>query len=179
MVRAFLALGLSPEIRHHLSMAQETIRACKARCTFVDPENIHITIKFLGNVEPAQLKDVANKVRSVTFSPFQITTGTITVNNPKRPNTVWCTIDDAGEGERLLYRIEDALSPLGFEHETRRFSPHATIARVKTPDPSLFSALNSLKDKSYGSCAVEGIRLVKSTLLPIGPVYEDLLEVKW
>lgn len=179
MVRAFLALELSPEIRDNLSLAQETIRGCKAHCTFVDPKNIHITIKFLGEVDQEKLQNVMEAVRSVTFSPFPIKAGTVTVNNPKRPHTVWCAIDDGGHGERLFHRLENALVPLGFERETRRFTPHATVARVKTPDPSLFSALKSLKDTTYGSCLIGGIKLKKSTLLPQGPVYDDLLEVKW
>lgn len=179
MVRAFLALELSKDIRDQLTIAQETIRGCKAHLTFVDPKNIHITIKFLGELEQEKLKKVMDAVRSVTFSSFPIKAGTVTVNNPKRPHTIWSAIDDAGLGERLFYLIEDALAPLGFKQEIRRFTPHATIARVKSPDPSLFTALNSLKDKSYGSCAICGIKLKKSTLLPQGPVYEDLLEVKW
>ena len=179
MVRAFVALELSQEIRDHLSIAQETIRDCKAHLTFVDPKNIHITLKFLGEVEQEKLNKVIDAIRGVTFSSFPIKAGTVTVNNPKRPHTVWCAIDDAGIGERLFYLIEDALAPLGFERETRRFTPHATLARVKLPHPSLFSALYCLKDKSYGSCTICGIKLKKSTLLPQGPVYEDLLEVKW
>ncbi len=179
MVRTFIALELSQEIRDQLSGAQERSAAAKSHLTFVDPKNIHITIKFLGEVEQEKLKNVMDAIRSVTFTPFPITAGTVTVNNPKHPHTVWCAIDDAGEGERLFHSIEDALAPLGFERETRRFTPHATIARVKSPDPSLFTVLNSMKDKTYGNCQIHGIKLKKSTLLPQGPVYEDLLEVKW
>jgi len=179
MVRTFVALELSKDIQDQLAFAQETIRGCKARLTFVDPKNIHITAKFLGEVDEKTLQKVMDALRSVTFSSFPVTAGTVTVNNPKRPHTVWCAIDDAGKGERLFNLVEDALVPLGFERETRRFTPHATLARVKSPHPSLFSTLDSLKDKSYGSCTICGITLKKSTLLPQGPVYEDLLEVKW
>jgi 2'-5' RNA ligase len=179
MVRTFVALELSKDIQDQLAFAQETIRGCKARLTFVDPKNIHITAKFLGEVDEKTLQKVMNALRSVTFSSFPVTAGTVTVNNPKRPHTVWCAIDDTGQGERLFNLIEDVFVPLGFERDTRRFTPHATLARVKSPHPSLFSALDSLKDKSFGSCTICGITLKKSTLLPQGPVYEDLLEVKW
>jgi RNA 2',3'-cyclic 3'-phosphodiesterase len=179
MVRTFVALELSKDIQDQLAFAQETIRGCKARLTFVDPKNIHITAKFLGEVDEKTLQKVMDALRSVTFSSFPVTAGTVTVNNPKRPQTVWCVIDDTGKGERLFHLIEDALVPLGFERETRRFTPHATLARVKSPHPSLFSTLDHLKDKSYGGCMISGITLKKSTLLPQGPVYEDLLEVKW
>ena len=179
MVRTFVALELSKDIQDQLAFAQETIRGCKARLTFVDPKNIHITAKFLGEVDEKTLQKVMDALRSVTFSSFPVTAGTVTVNNPKRPHTVWCAIDDTGQGERLFNLIEDVFVPLGFERDTRRFTPHATLARVKSPHPSLFSALDSLKDKSFGSCTICGITLKKSTLLPQGPVYEDLLEVKW
>jgi 2'-5' RNA ligase len=80
---------------------------------------------------------------------------------------------------RLFILIEDSLAPLGFDRESRRFTPHATLARVKSMDPSLFLAINNLKEKSWGNCIISGIKLKKSTLLPEGPVYEDLFEVKW
>jgi 2'-5' RNA ligase len=179
MVRTFVALELSKDIQDQLALAQETIRGCRARLTFVDPENIHITVKFLGEVDEKRLPGVIDALRSFAFRSFPIKAGLVTVNNPKRPHTIWCSIDDSGQGEQLFHLIEDELLPLGFERETRRFTPHATLARVKSPHPSLFSTLDGLKDKSYGRCTICGVKLKKSTLLPQGPVYEDLLEVKW
>jgi 2'-5' RNA ligase len=179
MTRAFIALELSDNIKDRLTSAQQTLLGCKARLTFVDPKIIHITVKFLGEVDDKKLKNVIDALISIPFSPFSITSGKVTVNNKKSPHTVWCTIDDAGEGERLFVLIEDALAPLGFARQTRRFTAHATIARVKSMDPSLFSALEILDGNSYGSCRIRGMKLKKSTLMPKGPVYEDLLEVKW
>jgi RNA 2',3'-cyclic 3'-phosphodiesterase len=179
MVRTFVALELSKDIRDQLASAQDTIRGCKARLTFVDPENIHITLKFLGEVDEKRLQNVMNALRSITFSPFTVKAGAVTVNSPKNPRTVWCAIDDSGKGDQILSRIESALGPLGFESEKRRFTPHATLARVKSSDPSLLSALNNLKTETYGSCTISGLTLKKSLLLPHGPVYEDLMEVKW
>jgi len=179
MVRAFVALELSDEIKDRLREAQETLCGCFARFTFVEPNIIHITVKFLGEVDMRTLPKVMEALRAITFTPFRITAGTVTVNNPNRPHTVWCAINDAGQGEQIFLLIEDALAPYGFERETRRFTPHATIARVKSPDPSLFSALRLLNGKMYGSCTISGLKLKKSTLTPQGPIYEDLLEVKW
>lgn len=179
MTRAFIALELSNDIKDRLTSAQQTLRGCKARLTFVDPKIIHITVKFLGEVDDKNLKKVIDALTSIPFSPFSLTVGKITVNNKNHPHTVWCTIDDDGEGERLFTLIEDALVPLGFARETRRFTAHATIARVKSSDPSLFTALDILDGNSYGSCRISGMKLKKSTLMPQGPVYEDLLEVKW
>jgi RNA 2',3'-cyclic 3'-phosphodiesterase len=179
MVRTFVALELSGEIREQLKEAQQVLRGCSARLTFVDPALIHITAKFLGEVDEKRLAQVQEALKTIRFAPFPVTAGCVTVNNLKRPHTVWCAIDDAGNGEQLLALIESALAPLGFAREERRFTPHATVARVKDPDPSLFAALRQLAGKTYGGCTVTGLKLKKSTLTPRGPLYEDLLEVKW
>jgi len=179
MVRTFVALELSGEIRERLEEAQQVLRSCSARLTFVDPDLIHITMKFLGEVDEKNLVRVQDALKTITFRPFSVLAGNVTVNNPKRPHTIWCAIDDGGNGEPLLNLIETALVPLGFAQEARRFTAHATIARVKSPDPSLFTILGQLKGRNYGNCIISGMKLKKSTLTPRGPVYEDLLEVKW
>ena len=179
MVRAFLALELSAEIRERMKVAQDALRTCPARMTFVEPANIHITVKFLGDVDDRILPRVMAAIRSIPFAPFPVSVGSVTVNNPKRPFTVWCPVSDRGKGDELFRLIEDALAPLGFARETRRFTAHATLARIKDPDPSLFTMLGTLKGKTYGDCMISGIKLKKSTLTPRGPVYEDLLEVTW
>jgi len=179
MARTFVALELSKAIREELSEAQAELRGCSARLTFVDPALIHITAKFLGDVDEKRLVQVQDALKTIAFTPFPVTAGAVTVNNPKRPHTVWCAIDDGGKGEQLLNLIETALTPLGFAREERRFTPHATVARVKSMDPSLFAALARLRGRTYGSCTVSGLKLKESTLTPRGPVYEDLLEVSW
>jgi 2'-5' RNA ligase len=179
MVRTFIALELSGEIREQLKEAQSVLRGSTSRLTFVDPPLIHITVKFLGDVEEKTLVQVQDVLKKISFSPFPVKAGEVTVNNPRRPHTVWCAISDGGNGEHLLGLIESALSPLGFTREERRFTPHATVARVKDPDPSLVTVLGQLRGRIYGSCMVSGMKLKKSTLTPRGPVYEDLLEVKW
>lgn len=179
MVRAFVALELSDEVRLRLSESQMLLKGCSARMTWVEPGNIHITVKFLGEVKDIKIPVVKAALSSIAFEPFSISTGTITVNDPRRPFTVWCGIDDKGRGSDLLHRVDDVLVPLGFIREKRRFTPHATVARVKRFDPSLMEALKSLSGRTYGSCMVTGMKLKKSTLAPQGPIYEDLLEVEW
>jgi 2'-5' RNA ligase len=179
MVRAFVALELSADIREQLAAAQDVLRGCTARLTFVDPPLIHITVKFLGDVDDKKIPHLTAALRSIPFAPFPVTAGRVTVNNPRRPHTVWCAAGDGGKGAELFRLVEDALQPLGFVRETRPFTPHATIARVKVADPSLFTYLSMLDGRTYGSCTISGLKLKKSTLTPGGPVYEDLLEVAW
>lgn len=179
MVRAFVAVELSADIREQLATAQDVLRGGTSRLTFVDPALIHITVKFLGEVDEKKVPEIAAALRSIPFAPFPVTAGRVTVNNPRRPHTVWCVTEDGGKGAALFRLVEDALQPLGFMRETRPFTPHATIARVKSADPSLSAQLALLNGRTYGSCTVSGLKLKKSTLTPRGPVYEDLLEVAW
>ncbi len=179
MVRAFIALELSDEIRARLSDAQEVLKQCTARMTWVKRENIHITVKFLGEVDDKKIPDIKTALTSIPFTQFRIKTGVITTNNPHRPFTVWCTIEDGGCGAQILQLVENALAPLGFAREKRGLTPHATVARVKRFDPSLFDTLKSLGSRAYGDCTITGMKLKESILTPQGPVYEDLLEVVW
>jgi 2'-5' RNA ligase len=179
MVRAFVALELPDEIKDRLKEVQGKLRGCSARLTIVEPALIHITLKFLGVVAEKDLPQVSAALRSVSFRQFPITVGTVMVNNPKRPHTVWCTVSDYGEGKKLFKQVEEVLAPFGFERETRMFTPHATLARVKAPDPSLFTVLRALEGTTYGDCMIRGMKLKKSTLTSRGPMYEDLLEVVW
>ncbi len=177
MVRAFLAYELSDDIRSGLSKAQDLLRGCSARLTFVAPAQIHVTIKFLGEVEDRKLPALIEALKGTEFTPFAAKAGRVTVNSPRRPFTVWSGIDDGGNGALLRDRVEDLLAPLGFPRETRPFTAHATVARVKRYDPSLMTALQNLGTRTYGECTVAAMNLKKSTLTSAGPVYEDLLVV--
>jgi 2'-5' RNA ligase len=179
MVRAFIALELSREIRERIGEAQQQLRGCTARLTFVDPAQIHVTAKFLGEIDLPALENVKEAIGRIPFAPFPVTVGKVTLNNRRRPQTVWCGIDDAGRAGELVRCIDNVLGPLGCAPETRRFLPHATLARVKSPDPTLFAALDRIGDREYGSCTITGMTLKESTLTPYGPRYKDLLEVTW
>ncbi|MFA6363908.1 RNA 2',3'-cyclic phosphodiesterase [Methanoregula sp.] len=179
MVRAFVAFELSPEMRQDLAAAQGVLRKSTARLTFVDPAIIHVTVKFLGEVDEKKVPQLVAALKTVKAAPFPVTGNRITVNNPRSPHTVWCALDDAGKGREVFAAVEAALVPLGFPRETRGFTPHATLARVKEADPSLFRCLEELKGVPCGGCTIAGLKLKKSTLTPRGPVYEDIAEVTW
>ena len=179
MVRAFVAFEISEEMRELLAAAQKTLKKGTSRLAYVDPPLIHITVKFLGEVDEKKLPLVIGALKTITSGPFTAKGSRITVNNFKNPYTIWCAIDDSGKGRGVFTAVETALAPLGFPRETRQFFPHATLARVKMADRSLFSCLEELKNAPCGSCMVTGLKLKKSTLTPRGPFYEDLAEVAW
>jgi 2''-5'' RNA ligase len=179
MVRAFVAFEISEEMRELLASAQAGLKKSTARLAFVDPPLIHITVKFLGEVDDKKLPLVIRALDSIKAVPFMAKGNRVTVNNFKSPHTIWCVIDDAGKGREVFGAVESVLAPLGFARETRQFFPHATLARIKIADPSIFRCLEEIKDAPCGSCTVSGLKLKKSTLSPRGPVYEDLHEVSW
>jgi len=102
MVRAFVAFEISEEMRDRLTAAQEILRKSTARLAFVDPPLIHITVKFLGEVDEKKLPLVIRALDTVKAVPFPATGNRVTVNNFKSPHTVWCAIDDAGKGRGVF-----------------------------------------------------------------------------
>jgi 2'-5' RNA ligase len=177
MVRAFVAIELTEEVKEGLRDAQERLGKCRARLKMVDPALAHLTLKFLGEVAPEQIEAVEEALRTVRGAPFTLTVGGVEGNNRRRPRVVWCTVSDGGETARLASAVEKALEPFGFEREKRGFTPHITLARVREFDPSLLEAIEDLAGAEPGACEVRAIALKKSTLTRTGPVYETLMEV--
>ncbi|MEN6609918.1 MAG: RNA 2',3'-cyclic phosphodiesterase [Methanoregulaceae archaeon] len=176
MVRVFVALELPQEMQDAVAKAQETLRGTRARLTFVDPRLIHITLKFLGEVEERRIPEVVSAMKSVKFSPFDITIRSIRGNNRNRPRVVWGVAEDEGRSAALSALLEDALEPLGFEREDRPFTPHATLARVREFHPALTEKLQALEEFPCGCCTIRGMKLKKSVLTPNGPIYSDIAE---
>ena len=177
MVRTFVAIDLTEEIRERARQSQDILARSEGRLAIVDPANLHITVKFLGEVEPAQIEPIVEALRAVRAGPFEMTVGHAVCNPPRRPRVIWCDVIDAGESAAIARQGDDLLSPLGFSRESRPFRPHVTLARGKEFHPSQCREVASLPPEPLGRCRVASIKLKKSTLTPRGSIYEDLLEV--
>lgn len=176
MVRVFVALEIPEEMQDTIAKAQETLRESRARLTLVSPRLIHITLKFLGEVEEKQIPEIISAMRSVQFTPFDITIRSINGNNRNRPRVIWGVAEDAGRSTALAALLEDALEPIGFEREERPFTPHATLARVREFHPSLLDKIQVLHEFPCGTCTIRSMKLKKSILTPDGPIYSDIAE---
>jgi RNA 2',3'-cyclic 3'-phosphodiesterase len=177
MVRTFIAIDLAPEVRERMRGPQAALAGCRARLSLVAPPSIHITLKFLGEIDEKTLDRVKEALSALRFTPFEVSLAGVKGNPPPSPRVIWCEVRDEGGCRRVFRLVEDALAPLGIPRERRAYTPHATLARVKRPDPSLIPVLKSLASEEFGSCPVRSIKLKKSTLTPGGAIYEDLLEV--
>jgi 2'-5' RNA ligase len=177
MVRLFVAVQIPEEIKCQYAQAQEVIRRSRARLSLVEPADMHITLKFIGEVPGSLLPSITDALRAVYVPPFSLDVCAITLNSPRSPRVIWGDLHDTGACRELASRVEAALIPLGIEAEGRRFKPHITIARIKQFHPSIFEEVAEISTICAGSFNVNRFVLKKSELTPHGPVYSDLLEV--
>ncbi len=180
-LRTFVALELSGPVRTRAEELIAAIDGTAAQVKWVEPHNLHITLKFLGDVHQSQLTDVCRAVaRGAAEVPgFELELrGAGAFPTPARPRTVWL---GAGEGAQemaaLHERVEAELAKLGYRKEHRRFQTHLTIGRVRGGGPGideLGARLQQHADFPAGRMAVEKLTVFASTLTPAGPIYEVL-----
>jgi len=177
-VRCFICFELPESIIGELSLMQQRLKACGKGVRWANPEGIHLTLKFLGNVNEEDLDAVAETVRLAgkSFQPIPIrVTGIGAFPNFNRPRVYWVGIEEeSGEMALLQNCIEDELGSLGFEREKRSFKPHLTMGRVKySKNITQISELlqNQTIDEQF---TAKQIVIMKSTLKPTGAVYTPL-----
>jgi 2'-5' RNA ligase len=184
-IRSFVAVSISEEIRKLAGAFVETLGREVHGVRWVKPENLHLTLKFLGDVSEGQLPELKTALDGAAghHRPFSLGFGGAGVFPPRgRPRVVWIDLAaGAGEMAALQADVEGGLEPLGFPPEGRPFSPHLTIGRAgKSGDPrALSSALAAAGDISWGECVVDRVHLMRSDLFPTGPRYSILHEARF
>jgi RNA 2',3'-cyclic 3'-phosphodiesterase len=182
-VRLFLAVNFPQGIRQAIWEESRGLRAAAPSVKWVEPELVHITMKFLGECETQAADAVTGVVTTVAVShaPIPVTIrGIGAFPNFHRPRIVWAGVDDRGRLGRLATAIDAACTTLGFAPEQRAFKPHLTLGRVKT---ELVGREVSVLQK-----AAEGVRLshvarigsvdlMRSHLVPRGPRYEVMQSI--
>ena len=170
-----------PQILSKIESVTSSLKALGGDLKPVEGENIHLTLKFLGNVSSAKLGEVKKALSQVKFQPFQVEIkGAGAFPNLKRMNVIWVGIDQGWtEVQQIYEQTETNLHQIGFSRETRPFSPHITIARVRSPRKSDETAafLGHLSEESFGSFTAEHVRLKQSVLSPSGPTYSTMFAV--
>lgn len=183
--RIFIALEISDEARRKTAVYQENLRKDfrGLRVGWEKPEKLHLTLKFLGDVESEQLSQLKEAVEKVagSFAKFQISlTCTGVFPKPQNARVLWIGIEDA---ENILSKIFEYLEKecqvLGFSKETKKFSPHLTIARLREPEKSK-SLIEKHLSKNFPKIGMEISKIViyESQLLPTGSRYAKLAEFR-
>ena len=180
-IRSFIAFDIEePQVIRNISNVQSMLAETGARLKLVKPENIHITVRFLGNIPPSQVDEIYNEMKNVDFSPFQIEIEGVGVfPSVRRINVVWAGIrKGTDELQRIFDQLEPRLQKIGVKKETRGFSPHLTIARVRTSHrkAELIRCLKEIEDYEFGIVEAKCLRLKRSILKPQGPIYLTLRE---
>lgn len=175
LIRTFIAVELDPSFREEIRQIQE--RFSEFDLKFVNPEIVHITLKFLGDIKESMIAPVADALDSIMCEPFEAKIKGIGVfPKPSNPKVLW--LGATGNFETLHAEVESVLKPFKFKEEDRAFTAHATLARVKFlkkyQKNALEDILKELKDIELGSMRVDKVLLKKSTLTPEGPIYETL-----
>lgn len=180
-VRTFVAVEIDEAIRQAAGKLVEELRTASAEVGWVAPHNMHLTVKFLGDVAADQIPQVCDTVAQAVagVEPFDLEIrGVGAFPNAARPRTLWI---GTGGGEAqlnlLAKRVETALVELGFAREDRPFHGHLTLGRVRRPSRALAALTPMLKqraDLTLGQTPIREVVVFSSQLERGGAIYEAL-----
>lgn len=179
-MRTFISIELPDEIKQGIARVQEQLRKAGASAGWTRPEGIHLTLKFLGEVPDAKVQEIMQALDGAVKGSGKLNLkveGAGTFPNVKNPRVLWVGV--TGDIEKLAAlqaSVEDAMERLDFEHETRKFSPHLTLARIKFPKPrdNWQQIIEGIKDVKLGGFEAGQVRLMKSELKREGAVYTEV-----
>jgi 2'-5' RNA ligase len=181
-IRSFLAFDIEDQtIIRKLTEVQGMLANTGADLKPVKPQNIHLTVRFLGDIHPPMVDAIHEEMKQLSFAPFTVELrGLGAFPKLSYPRVVWAGIrKGAKELTDVFEQLEPRLRGLGFKPDMKGFSPHLTIARVRTGKNKvrLAEVIRELEDYEFGAVKAECLRLKKSDLTPRGPIYTNLREV--
>ena len=180
-VRAFVAIEISDEVRTALVKAQQSLKRRDAHVGWVAPANVHLTLAFLGNVEPGKLQAIGGELDLIGADTpaFSFEVKGIGSFGGRRPKVVWAGVEEGSvQIEAVQKRVDTALRSLGFVLEDRPFLSHLTLGRVRSSRGSdaLVEGIADWESSEFGRCGAARILLMRSQLRPEGPTYSVLHE---
>ena len=184
-IRTFVAVEISSAVRRRAEELIEQLRGSPADVKWVEAQNLHLTLKFLGDVPSGEIARVCEAVQQGAgeAEPFELEVrGAGAFPNARRPRTLWLGSGDGEEEMVALHgHLEGPLKKLGFRGEHRRFHPHLTIGRVRRGGPGvaqLGQLLQQHADFIAGRVQVSEVVVFSSQLDRTGPTYEPLSRAK-
>lgn len=180
-VRTFVALELSPSLKAGILRLADTLRRKGVRASWSRNETLHLTVKFVGDVEEADVPELVDAVRRAALRcrPFAFETrGVGAFPSPRRPRVVWVGVVPLDALFDLQGEVERELAELGVPREERRWSPHITVGRIRDPETSgnLETTLAALWCPEE-TVAVRDVLVMKSVLSPSGAIHEPIARV--
>jgi 2'-5' RNA ligase len=187
LLRAFIAIEIPGEIKKTIAARLVDLQKSSGHAVrWVAPENLHLTLKFLGEISPASVELLCQALQTECdqHAHFEITvSGLGGFPSLHRPRSLWFGLEAPPRLNHLQYKLEAATARLGYATEDKPFSPHLTIGRIREQASSaelqlLNSALQKLQVGQLGSFSVQSVQLFKSDLHPDGPVYTSLFAAR-
>jgi 2'-5' RNA ligase len=183
VVRTFVAVLIADDLRERISEVQGQAKKLAPDVKWVAPENLHFTVKFLGDVREDALPGVFSAVEEAVgaLSPFALSiSGLGAFPSPRRARVVWVGAEEGREQlVALASAVDRKLVKLGFPKEDREFRSHITIGRVKTSRflDDLARGIGEIDASSLGAQTVSSVAVMQSDLRPTGPVYTALKSI--
>ena len=182
VIRCFIAIEIPGLLKRSIGDMIENLKKPGADVKWVPPQNIHITLKFLGSTDESLLETIKDSLskKLSPYSPFYIKiSGIGCFPDERRPRVVWVGTHGSGVIGDVQRDIEAEMKKLGFSSEERKFSPHLTIGRVRSQKriPEMMKRLDEYRSIGFGDMEVKGITLMKSELKPAGAEYHPLAEI--
>lgn len=180
-IRCFLAIDLPLDLRKKVTELQRKIQESKPDVKWVEEENLHLSIRFLGEIEEEvveRVKEIAERCAK-TFKPFKVSLRSIGVfPSLAYLRVIWVGAEDQ-EIKRIHDSIDEELQKIGFAKD-KKFVPHLTIGRVRSArnKGELLAKLKDNWSAEIGEFEVKEIKLKQSKLTPKGPIYSDIAEFK-
>lgn len=181
-MRAFVAIELPDAIKENLAGLAERLRPARVPASWVRPEQIHLTLRFLGDVDKTRLEQISATLRAAYRGtpPFTVrVSGTGGFPNIRRPHVIWVSLHSAeNELAEVQQKAESAAQAIGLTPEERPFNPHLTLARIKDPHAAwpLAAMLEQEAQFHAGEFTVSGVSLFSSQLNPKGALHTRLEE---
>ena len=170
-MRLFVALSLPETVRDRLALLSQGIPSAK----WVAPENLHLTLRFIGEVDHAQADDIHDALGRIDCEAFPLTlAGLDTFGEGRKVRQLWAGVESSPALQRLQSKVELAVQRAGFSPERRKFKPHVTLARFKTsPGSKLGEFIQQYGLLRVGPVPVNDFVLFSSQLSPGGPIYRE------
>ena len=177
-MRLFVALEIPSAVRENLAALLKNLRAVSPQTRWVRPENLHVTLKFIGEVPEAKLGAIRSALAGVRSDlPVALDfRGLGFFPNEKHPRVFWAGIEASPNLKILAAEIEKATVELGIPREQRPFSPHLTLARLESPrlPEKLRTVMQENGGRDFGSLRTKQFHLIESKLRPSGAEYTTL-----
>jgi 2'-5' RNA ligase len=181
-IRSFIAIEVPHAVKSRIEELVRDLRGTGADVKWVRPEGIHLTLKFLGSIQPEDSERIAQAITPVGdgWAPFEVRVqGMGCFPNPRNPRVVWLGVDRGKDSLLSLQQnVEKKMAELSFPPEGRPFFPHLTLGRVQSlrGKGNLSQAAESYKTVEVGIFQAREVILFRSELKPSGAVYTKLKE---